>query len=311
MRIAVFGTGSVGGFFGGKLAQAGEEVIFIARGNHLAAIQRDGLRVESVAGDFQIFSAQAESDPALVGPVDVVLVGVKAWQLPEAALAIQPMVGPETVVIPLQNGVEAAAQLAQVLGSAHVSGGLCRISSLVGGPGLIRHVGIPPYIAFNWADAHPDARLQQLQAAFMRVGVNAEIPPDIQLKVWEKFVFIASISGVGAVTRSPAGVLRSQPETRRMLQAAIYEVAAVGRATGVRLAESIEQTTLSFIDTLPPATMASMQRDISENRPSELECQNGAMVRLGLASGIPTPVHGFIYASLLPLEKRARGEIEF
>lgn len=311
MRIAVFGSGGVGGFFGGKLAQAGEEVIFIARGSHLDAIQRDGLRVESVGGDFHIFPALAENDPGKVGTVDIVLVGVKAWQVPEAAHAIRPLVGLDTVVVPLQNGVEATPQLAAVLGEQHVAGGLCRISSLVAAPGLIRHVGIEPYIGFNWLDGRPDPRLKNLQAAYARVGVNAEIPANIQVKVWEKFVFIAAISGVGAVTRAPAGVLRAVPETRRMLESAIQEIAAVGRASGVPLAEQLEQNTLRFIDSIPPGTMASMQRDISENRPSELECQNGAVVRLGMACGVPTPVHAFIYASLLPQEARARSVISF
>jgi 2-dehydropantoate 2-reductase len=311
MRIAVFGTGSVGGFFGGKLAQAGEEVVFIARGAHLEAIRQNGLRVESVGGDFHIYPARAESDPGAVGPVDAVLVGVKAWQVPEAAQAILPLVGMDTFVIPLQNGVEAVAQLAEVLGEEHVVGGLCRISSLVAGPGLVRHVAIEPYIAFNWPDARPDPHLEQLQAAYTRVGVKAEIPPDIQLKVWEKFVFIASISGVGAVARAPAGVMRAIPETRQMLEAAIDEVAAIGRAKGVALAEQLEQNTLRFIDSIPPGTLASMQRDISENRPSELECQNGAVVRLGQVCGVPTPVHAFIYASLLPQEARARGQASF
>jgi 2-dehydropantoate 2-reductase len=311
MLVAVFGSGGVGGFFGGKLAQAGEEVIFIARGSHLEAIRRDGLRVESVGGDFHIFPARAESDPGAVGRVDIVLVGVKAWQVAEAAQAIRSLVGPATIVIPLQNGVEAAVQLAAVLGEQHVTGGLCRISCLVAGPGLIRHVGIEPTIGFNWLDGHADARLEALQAAFGRAGVRAELPADIQVKVWEKFVFIAAISGIGAVTRAPAGVLRSTPETRRMLEAAIYEAAAVGRASGVALSEQLEENTLRLIDSLPVGTMASMQRDISENRPSELECQSGAVVRLGQAYGVPTPVHAFIYASLLPQEARAHGQTSF
>ena len=311
MRSAVFGSGGVGGFFGGKLAQAGEEVVFIARGTHLESIRREGLRVESVGGDFHIYPAHAESDPAAVGAVDIVLVGVKAWQVPEAAQAILPLVGPATVVIPLQNGVEAAVQLAAVLGEQHVAWGLCRISCLVAAPGLIRHVGIEPYIGFNWLDGHADPRLAALQAAFGKVGVKAEIPADIRVKVWEKFVFIAAISGVGAVTRAPAGALRSLPATRAMLDAAIHEVAAVGRAGGVPLGEQLEANTLHFIDSLPPGTLASMQRDISENRPSELECQSGAVVRMGQAYGVPTPVHAFIYASLLPQEARARRQISF
>ena len=309
LRIGVYGVGSVGGYFGGRLAQAREEVIFIARGAHLEAIQQNGLRVESVKGDFHISPAQAEADPAAVGHVDIVLVGVKAWQVPEAALAIRPLVGAGTVVIPLQNGVEAMDQLAAVLGAEHVAGGLCRISSLIAAPGLIRHVGVEPHIAFGWPDGHPDPRLEQLRDAYARVGVSAEIPSDIQIEVWAKFVFIASISGVGAVTRSPAGVMRSLPETRRLLEAAIQEVATVGRAHAVKLPESVEQRTLQTIDSIPPATLASMQRDIMDGHPSELENQNGAVVRLGQACGVPTPTHAYLYASLLPQEKHARGEL--
>jgi 2-dehydropantoate 2-reductase len=301
----------VGGYFGGRLVQAGEEVIFIARGAHLEAIRQTGLRLESVKGDFHIFPARAESDPAVVGPVDIVLVGVKAWQVPDAAEAMRPMVGDDTLVIPLQNGVEAMDQLAAILGAEHVPGGLCRISSLVAAPGLIRHPGVEPYIAFGWPDGHADPRLEQLKAVYERAGVTAEIPKDILAAVWAKFVFIASISGVGAVTRAPAGVIRALPATRRMLEDAIQEVAAVGRAHGVRLPDDVEQRTLQTIDSIPPATLASMQRDIMEGRPSELENQNGAVVRLGKLYGIPTPIHAFLYAALLPVEQRARGLVSF
>lgn len=306
MRVAVFGTGGVGGYFGGQLAQAGMEVVFIARGAHLQAIREAGLVVESVKGGFHIFPARAESDPAAVGPVDVVLVGVKAWQVSEAAQAIRPLVGPETIVLPLQNGVEAADQLSAVLGAQHVVGGLCRISSMVTGPGCIAHVAIEPSIAFNWFDGHADPRLEALRAAFASRGVKAEIPADIATALWEKFIFIASISGVGAVTRSPAGALRSIPETRQMLENALQEVVAVGRACGVKLAETIAQDILHFIDGMPAATTASMVRDIMDGKPSELEYQTGSVVRLGNAHEVPTPVHAFIYASLLPQEARAR-----
>lgn len=311
MRIAVFGTGGVGGYFGGRLAQAGEEVIFIARGAHLEAIRSSGLRVESIKGDFTISPARAEENPQAVGAVDVVLLGVKAWQVVEAARAVRPMLGEETVVIPLQNGVEVLRQLVEVLGEKHAAGGLCRISSMIAGPGLIRHVGIDPSVDFNWPDGRPDPRLEALRQAFQRVGVNARIPEDIQVEIWKKFIFIASISGVGSATRAPVGVFRSLPEARRLLQMAVDEAAAVGRALGVRLPADIEQKTLQFIDTLPAGTTASMQRDIAGGQPSELEYQNGSVVRLGRESGIPTPAHEFLYACLLPLEKRARGELEF
>lgn len=311
MRIAVFGAGGVGGYFGGQLAKAGLEVVFIARGAHLQAIRQNGLFIKSAKGDFCIQPARAEEDPSVVGPVDIALLGVKAWQVSEAARAMRPMIGPDTVVIPLENGVEAPSQLSEVLGSEHVAGGLCRISSQVGEPGHIQHIGMEPSIAFNWFDHHPDPRLDALCTAFLSQGVKAEIPFDIQVAMWLKFIFIASISGVGSLTRAPVGVQRSLPETRQLLETTLNEVVAVGRARGVALKESVEQDTLRFIDSIPPATVASMQRDIIAGRPSELEYQNGTVVRFGREYGVPTPANEFIYASLLPLEERARGRITF
>lgn len=309
MRVAVFGVGGVGGYFGGRLAQAGLEVTFIARGAHLAAIRETGLQVDSVKGDFSIAPARVEGDPAIVGPVDVVLLGVKAGQVAEAAEAVRPLVGAETVVIPLENGVEASDELSAVLGAEHVAGGLCRISSMIAGPGKIKHVAMEPYIAFNWFDNHADPRLDALRDAFISAGVNVEIPADISMALWAKFAFIAATSGLGSVTRSPIGVYRAIPETRKMLEAAVYEIAAVGRARGVALSPTLEQDTIRFIDNMPPATTTSMQRDIVDGKPSELDFQNGSVVRLGQSCGIPTPVNAFIYATLLPQEKKARGEL--
>lgn len=311
MRIAVFGAGGVGGYFGGLLARSGMEVTFIARGAHLQAIRESGLSVESVKGSFHLYPAAAESDPEKVGPVDVALVGVKAWQVAEAARAMRPLVGDATVVIPLQNGVEAADELRAVLGAVHVVGGLCRISSLVAGPGRIQHVAMEPYIAFNWFEDRADSRLEALRDAFRSQGINAEIPADIAAALWAKFVFIAPISGVGAVTRAPVGVQRAVPETRRLLVSAINETAAVARARGVALADSVEEDTLKLIDSMAPAATSSMQRDIAAGKPSELEYQNGAVCRLGRSANVATPVNDFLYASLLPLEEKARGTLAF
>jgi 2-dehydropantoate 2-reductase len=312
MRIAVFGSGAVGGYFGGRLAQAGEEVIFIARGAHLEALRSAGLRVDSPKGDFLIQPAQATDDPAQVGAVDAVLVGVKAWQVPQAAQAMRPLLGPDTGVVPLQNGVEAPAQLAAALGERHVLGGLCRIISLLAGPGYIRHVGGEPYVAFGELDNRPSPRAERLQRAFARAsGLTVEIPPDIQVAMWEKFLFIAAFSGVGAVARAPAGILRSLPETRQLLQEAMQEVWAVARARGVALPDDLVEKTMAFVDGLPLGGTASMQRDIIEGRPSELVAQNGAVVRLGAEAGVATPAHHFILRSLWPLEMRARGEVDF
>lgn len=312
MRIAVFGAGAVGGYFGGRLAQAGEEVIFIARGEHLRAIRDRGLRVDSIKGDFVAHPSLATDDPHGAGVVDVVLVGVKAWQVPEAAQAMRPLVGPETFVVPLQNGVEAPGQLAAVLGERHVLGGFCRLGSHIVSPGHIHHVGADPYVAFGELDNRSSQRAERLRQAFARaMGVTAEVPPDIQAATWEKFLFIASLSGVGAVTRAPIGVLRGLPEARQLLVEAMHEVLAVARACGIDLSEKAVERTMAFIEGLPPGVTASMQRDILEGRPSELAWQNGAVVRLGQEAGVPTPVHSFIYRSLWPLELQARGELQF
>jgi len=311
MRIAIFGTGAVGGYFGGRLAQAGEEVVFVARGTQLRALRDRGLRVDSPKGDFDLRSVQATDDPSMVGEVDAVLVGVKAWQVSAAARAMRPLVGSGTFVVPLQNGVEAPSQLAAVLGTGHTLGGLCRIVSFVVEPGHIRHAGLEPYVAFGELDNRPSERAERLRAAFAGAGVTAEIPPDIHVAMWEKFLFIASFSGVGAVARAPAGVLRSLPETRRMLEQAMREVHAVAQARRIALPEAAISNTMALIDNLPPEGTASMQRDIMQGRPSELESQNGAVVLLGQELGVATPLHAFIYHSLMPLEMRARGQIQF
>jgi 2-dehydropantoate 2-reductase len=308
MRIAVVGAGSVGGYYGGRLAQAGEEVFFIARGEHLKAMQTTGLQIDSFQGDFVLHPVQATHDPKKVGTVDMILLGVKAWQVAEVAPALAPMIAQGTGVIYLGNGVEAPAQLARVLGPEPVLGGLTRISAVIAGPGHIKHLGIEPSIAFGELDGRRSARSEALRQAFERARVKVSVPADIQAAMWEKFVFIASISGIGAVTRLPVGVFRQVPESRQMLQDAIAEVVAVARARKINLSPDIAERTLAIIDGLAPTVSASMQRDIMEGRPSELGAQNGALVKMGLKADVPTPVHAFIYASLLPQELMARGE---
>ncbi|MBN1149148.1 MAG: 2-dehydropantoate 2-reductase [Anaerolineales bacterium] len=311
MRIIVFGAGGVGGYFGGRLAQAGEEVIFIARGEHMQAMRSHGLRVDSIKGDFHIDPVQVADDPGQVGAADIILAAVKAWQVPEIAPAMAPMLGAETGVIFLGNGVEAPGQLSAALGSQHVLGGLCRISAFVAAPGHIRHAGIQPYVAFAELDGRRSPRVERLREAFERAGVEVSVPDDIQAAVWQKFVFIAAISGVGAVTRAPAGVIRSLPETRRMLEMALEEVVRVAQARQVHLPAGLVARTMAFVDSMAPGVTASMQRDIMDGKPSELESQNGAVVRMGQQAGVETPLHAFIYHSLIPQEMKARGQVEF
>ena len=306
MRIAIYGTGGVGGYFGGRLAQAGMDVTFIARGAHLQAIRANGLRVSSVHCDFTIPDAKATDSPAEVGPVDAVLVAVKAWQVTEIASSIRPLIGPQTCIVPLQNGVEAAPQLIAALGPEHVVGGLCRVVSFVAEPGRIQHIGGDDYVGIAELDNHPSERVETVRAALAAAGLKAETPPDIHAALWAKFLFICAWGGVGAVTRSPVGITRSLPLTRDMLERAMSETFAVATAMGIILPKSAVATGMTAIDRQPDGGEASMQRDIQEGRPSELEAQNGAVVRLGREAGVPTPTHDFIYGSLLPQELRAR-----
>jgi len=240
-----------------------------------------------------------------------VLVTVKAWQVPEVAQAIGPLVGPETCVVPLQNGVEAPEQLAAVLGPGHVVGGLCGIVSFIVAPGHIRHAAADPFVQIGELDDRPSPRIDQLRQALERAGVRVDTVPSIQTAMWMKYLFIAPWSGIGALTRAPIGVWRSIPETRRMYEQAIGEVLSVGRARGVTLPDDALERTLSQLDGVAPEAASSMQRDVMAGRPSELEAQIGAVVRMGQAAGVHTPLHTFIHAGLLPMEQRARGQVEF
>ena len=236
MKIAIFGTGGVGGYFGGRLAQSGQDVLFIARGAHYAAIAHHGLRVESIDGDFTISPASVVDDPAKAGPVDAVIVATKAWQVEEAAGQMAPLLGPASFVVPLENGVDSVERLAEKLGRDRVLGGMCRISSFVDRPGVIRHVNTPASLAFGELDNRESARAQRLLEAFAGIPqVRSEIPPDIQAVMWDKFVFIAAVSGVCSVARQPMGVVRQIPETRGLLLAAVEETTAIGQARGVDL----------------------------------------------------------------------------
>jgi len=310
MRIVVFGVGGVGGYFGGKLANAGMDVTFIARGKNLQALKEKGLRVDSLEGDFVVNPVQATENPSEVGQVDAVILGVKAWQVPAAADYLRPLIGTNSYVLPLQNGVEACDQLAAVLGENHVMGGLCYVVSFIVAPGHIKHAGMVPRIIFGELDGRRSDRSELLLKAFSAAGVGAEISPDINVSIWEKFLFIASLSGVGAVTRVPVGVARAIPETRRLYEQCIKEIASLAEARGVKLEQGAAGITMAKIDSLPPEATASMQRDIMAGLPSELSGQNGAVVRLAKEAGISTPVNDFFYASLLPQEQSAGAEAQ-
>jgi len=308
MRFAVVGAGGIGGYFGGKLAANGVDVVFIARGKTLQALRRSGLRVDSINGDFVVPKVSATDDPATAGKVDAVLVTVKAWQIPSAIGRLAPMLHRDTAVIPLENGMTAPEEIARLLGKEHALGGLCGIVSYVVEPGHIRHAAVDPQVMFGELDNARSARVIRISEVFNGAGIHTEVPPDIHRSMWTKFLFIAPYSAIGATTRVPIGIWRSMPETRQLAMTAVREVLAVAVAHGVTLADDAFQKTLERYDGLAADATPSLQRDVMEGKPSELEAQVGAVVRMGSEAGVPTPVFDTLYAALLPQERRARGE---
>lgn len=312
MRIAIVGAGGVGGLLGGLLARAGEEVLVVARGAHLDAIRAEGIRVESPLGTFVQPVREAWADPAALGPADVVLVAVKAWQVADLARSLAPLVEQGGVVVPLQNGVEAADRLAAALGEERVAGGMVAVLAWITGPGAVKHQGGPPRITVGERGAlagKPTPRLEALAEALRRAGMMATVSTDIVRATWEKFLLIEPWGAVASVSRAPLGVVRGVPETRALLKQAMEELAAVGRARGAALPRDAAALTLEVLDAFPAEGTASMQRDLGAGRPSELDDQVGAVVRLARAAGVAVPVHEVLLAALRPQEAAARGLI--
>lgn len=308
MRFAIFGSGGLGGYYGARLAKAGNEVSFVARGAQLEAMRRDGLRVLSKLGDVHLEAPRASDDPRELGEADCVIVAVKSWQVGEAAKAMGPLVGAQTTVLPFLNGVEAADQLGAVLGRERVLGGLSKVFSLIEAPGLIRHASPGAYVELGELDGSRSARTRELCAAFASAGCEAVLSGDIRSALWKKLVTVSSWAGLGALARSPMGELRKHPETRAMIDRAMDEGIAVGLARGHAMAADLKGELWRYYDDLPEGATASMQRDIMAGRPSELDAWNGAVVRFGAEAGLETPVHRFTYHALLPMERRARGK---
>jgi 2-dehydropantoate 2-reductase len=263
--------------------------------------------METPGGEIVISPAQATDNLAEVAPVEAVLLGVKAWQVREAAQTMRPAIGPETFIVPLQNGVDAASELAAVLNARHVLAGLCGTFSWVTAPGRIRSLGAANFIKFAELDNRPSDRTSQLQEVFRKAGVTAEVPPDIHKSLWEKFLTVTSLGGVGAVTRSAVGAIRAVPEARQLLERCMNEVFAVARSREIALTDTIVADTMRFFDSLAADGTTSLQRDIVDGKPSELEYWNGAVIRLAREQGIAAPTHEFIYHALLLQERRARG----
>ena len=291
MKIAVFGTGGVGGYFGARLAKAGADVHFVARGRHLAAIRERGLRVTSALGDVTLKPAQATDDPAEIGTADVVMVAVKLYDTDDAAARIKPLVGPRTTVVSFQNGVTAGDTFDAAFGRERTIGGSCSIAVRISEPGVIEHTGTMASIAFGEWDGKRSPRTEALLAAFAKAGVDATLADDIETVIWSKFIFLASFSGITCLTRLPIGPIRADAEARAMHRRAIEEAVAVARARGVGLPADIVDKRMTFTDGLPAGMYASMYHDLATEKRLELFWLSGAVVRMGRQLKVPTPTH--------------------
>jgi 2-dehydropantoate 2-reductase len=300
MRIAVVGTGGVGGGYGAALAKAGADVTFIARGAHLAAMKSKGLKVESARGNNHLQPTQATDDPKSVGPVDIVLFCVKLWDVESAGEAIKPMVAADTAVIPLQNGVDASERLAPILGKQAVMGGVANISATIAEPGVIRQTGTVMRMVFGELDGKKSARAKAFAAMCQKAGIDGVASPAILTDLWMKFILLASNASIMALTRLPVGKLRDDPDIAPWFTTAYEEVTAVGRAAGVVLPADAVDRTLNFNRNAPPQLMASMAVDLLRGNRIELPWLSGKVLELGKKHGVPTPTHAFMYAALKP-----------
>jgi 2-dehydropantoate 2-reductase len=292
MKIAMMGSGGVGGFFGGRLAHAGYDVSFIARGAHLAAMRERGLIIENeLQGDIRVPKVQATDDPAQIGRVDLVIVSVKLWDTESAAKQIKPLLGPQTGVISLQNGVIKDDILRRELGDAAVMGGVGYVATTISRPGVIRQTGTMQRIVLGEYDGTKSARATFLHEALVRAGVNAELSDDVRRAIWEKYVFLVALSATTTTMRMPIGPIRENPQTRAFLRELIRETVAVGRAHGVALPEDYADNRLAFADGLPADMTSSMHHDLERGSPLEVNWLSGGVVQLGAAKGIPTPAN--------------------
>jgi 2-dehydropantoate 2-reductase len=306
MKIAMVGCGGIGGYYAGLLARAGHDVWFIARGANLGALRQKGLRIYSVHGDFSVASVQATDNPAEAGLVDLAVVSVKTPATEEAAQAMRPMIGSETAVMSLQNGIDAAARIGAVVGMEHVIGGVTYISSSLEAPGVIRQVSQFRRIVLGEMDGPITPRIQKITEALRQTGIAIEPTGNIRQVLWTKFVFIAGFSGVGALTRMELGDFRAVPGARALLVSLMQEVSSLAQASGVELDPDVIAQSLELMDGAGATMKPSMQRDVEAGRPSELESLIGVITRQGREYGVPTPVADLVYAALLPAELKAR-----
>jgi 2-dehydropantoate 2-reductase len=307
MNIVIYGTGGVGGYFGARLAQSGNKVTFIARGKHLEAIQKNGLQLKSIKGDYLVNPANATSTISEIINIDLILVCVKSWQLEAAAKEIKQVLNEKTMVISLLNGVKNAEVLGANIDKKHLLGGLCKVVSKIEDYGIINHISFEPTIVFGELNNVKTERALLLEKLFLNAGITTKLAENIQLEIWSKFLFISTISAIGALTRATIGEMIASPQLKKMMHQIAEEIVAVAKAKGVYLSNDLVEQQFKMMESQPYNTTSSLQRDVMEGKPSELEAQTGTIVKMGLDLGISTPVNAFIYACLLPQENKARG----
>jgi len=299
MRIAIMAAGAVGGYFGARMAAAGHDVFFIARGAHLEAIKNKGLRIESVHGDLHLPKPNVTDDPKTVGEVDVVLFAVKLWDTEKAAALTKPMVGAHSRLITLQNGIDSVERIAPILGADNTVGGVTYIASTIAAPGVIKHTSQFARIQCGRADKKPDATLQAFADAAKAASLDIGISADIERERWEKFIFLTAMSGSTAALRSPIGPIAADPELRAFFEQLMQEAFAVGKAKGVALDQAYIQERLKFLQgVVEPGMKASMAHDLERGNRLELDWLSGKVRDLGRALGLPTPASDTVYTVL-------------
>lgn len=299
MKVAVMGTGAIGGYVGARLADAGAEVSLVARGAHLQEIREHGLKVTSPNGDLHIRPVQASDDPGDIGPVDIVLFAVKLYDLTTAAEAIRPMVGPDTLVVFLQNGVDAEAVLTEAFGRKRVAGGVALINGALAAPGVIEHRALNALIV-GTLDGGADPRLDRLVALASESGIETTLSPDIRREIWRKFLLLAPMASLSAMTRVALGAIRDNAETWALAEMGMWEVAAVANTEGVAITADDVREALEFVGSMPETWQASTLIDLQQGRRLEVEWLAGAVCRIGRNHGIATPFHQVALGALMP-----------
>jgi 2-dehydropantoate 2-reductase len=298
MRIATMAAGAVGGYFSGRLAAAGHDVAFIARRAHLDALRKDGLKIESVHGDLHLPKVNATDDPKEVGPVDVVLFAVKLWDTETAADLSRPLVGPDTRVITLQNGVDSYERVAPILGSDKTIAGTAYIATVLGGPGVVRHTSKFAIMRCGRIDGKPDERLAAFVDAAKAAHIDIQPQDDMNRERWQKFIFLSSMAGINCVTRMPIGKVLADPDTRAFYRKLMQECLTVGQAAGAKVPSDWVDDRMNFSDNAPPGMKASMLHDLEAGNRLELDWLSGKVVSLGRELGVPTPASEAVYAAV-------------